>query len=68
MPRAIPVPQYDKVRAGEILEIEGDHWFVNRVVFHEDGGDPFTSRVEGVARSTDVPVLQLDLLKVNTDA
>jgi hypothetical protein len=61
-------PEYDKVRAGEIIDIDGDCWFVNRVIYHEDGGDPFTSRVEGVARSTDVPALQLDLLKVTTDA
>lgn len=68
MPRALPAPQYDKVRAGQVIEIDGDHWFVNRVVFNDDGGDPFSARFEGTVRSTDVPSLQLDLLKVNTDA
>ena len=59
--------KYDKVRAGEIIDIDGDRWFVNRVIYFEDGGDPFTSRSEGISRSTDVPALQLDLLKVTTD-
>lgn len=54
-------PEYDGVKAGDVIEIDGDQWLVSRVQFNPAGFNQY----EGTLREYDIDTLGLSLLKVN---